>query len=103
VANSLTTTPELKSEHAQPGQGIPPDLQVVVTKDAKLFHAPGCGAIHNKETERTITAKEAMAQGYVPCVRCLRQYMQTASAGHAALESEADADGDAEPIRATGR
>jgi hypothetical protein len=96
VANSLTTAPELKVQMAQPGQGIPPDLQVVVTTDAKLFHAPGCGAIHNKATERTLTAKEAMAQGYAPCLRCLRQYLQTASAGHAALASEADLDGDAD-------
>jgi hypothetical protein len=93
VANSLTG-PELKSEHAQPGHGIPPDMLVVVTADAKVFHVSGCGVIHNKETERTMTAKEAMQQGYVPCLRCLRQYLQTATAGHVALESEADADGD---------
>jgi hypothetical protein len=92
VANSLTVEPELKSEHAQPGQGIPPDMLVVVTADAKVFHVAGCGAIHNKETERTLTAKDAMQQGYVPCVRCMRGYLQTASAGHIALESEADAD-----------
>jgi len=91
VANSLTG-PELKSEHAQPGHGIPPDMLVVVTADAKVFHVAGCGVIHNKETQRTMTAKEAMQQGYVPCLRCLRQYLQTATAGHVALESEADAD-----------
>ena len=93
VANSLTG-PELKSEHAQPGKGVPPDLLVVVTTGAKVFHVPGCGVIHNKDTERTLTAKQAMEQGYVPCLRCLRQYLQTAKAGHVALESEADADGD---------
>ena len=103
VANSLATTPELKSEHAQPGQGIPPDLQVVVTADAKVFHVAGCGVIHNKATERTLTAKEAMQQGYVPCLRCLRQYLQTASAGHAALASEADADLDEDADRASPR
>ena len=85
--------PELKSEHAQPGTGIPPDMLVVVTADAKVFHVAGCGVIHNKDTERTLTAKQAMEQGYVPCLRCLRQYLQTATAGHVALESEADADG----------
>jgi hypothetical protein len=94
VANSLTTAPELKSEHAQAGQGIPPDMLVVVTADAKLFHAPGCGVIHNKATERTLTAKQAMEQGYVPCLRCLREYLHTANAGHSSLESEADADAD---------
>jgi hypothetical protein len=96
VANSLTVTPELKSEHAQTGKDIPPDMQVVVTAGARLFHAPGCGVIHNKETERTLTAKEAMRQGYVPCLRCLREYLHTASAGHIALESEAAANMDAD-------
>jgi hypothetical protein len=105
VANSLTTAPELKSEHAQPGWGIPPDMQVVVTADAKVFHVAGCGVIHNKATERTLTAREAMKQGYVPCLRCMREYLHTASAGHAALETEAglDVDADAErELRVTG-
>ena len=99
VANSLTVTPELKSEHAQPGWGIPADMQVVVTADAKVFHVAGCGVIHNKQTERTLTAKEAIEQGYVPCLRCMREYLHTASAGHVALESEADAEVDVENER----
>jgi hypothetical protein len=105
VANSLTVGPELKSEHAQPGQGIPPDMLVVVTADAKVFHVAGCGVIHNKETERTLTAKEAMQQGYVPCLRCMREYLHTASAGQVALESESEAEVDAEVevLRVTGR
>jgi hypothetical protein len=106
VANSLTTTPELKSDHAQPGWGIPPDMQVVVTADAKVFHVAGCGVIHNKATERTLTAREAMQEGYVPCLRCMREYLHTASAGPAALETEADADVEAEAereLRITGR
>jgi methylphosphotriester-DNA--protein-cysteine methyltransferase len=71
-------------------------MLVVVTADAKVFHVPGCGVIHNKATERTLTAKEAMQQGYVPCLRCLREYLQTARAGHVALETEADADADSD-------
>jgi hypothetical protein len=94
VANSLTTAPELKSEHAQPGWGIPSDMQVVVTTDAKVFHVAGCGVIHNKASERTLTAREAMKQGYVPCLRCMREYLHTASAGHAALEADVEAEGD---------
>ncbi|MGP0021518.1 MAG: anti-sigma factor family protein [Candidatus Sulfotelmatobacter sp.] len=96
VANSLTAGPELKSEHAQPGEGIPPDMLVVVTADAKVFHVAGCGVIHNKATERTLTAKEAMEQGYVPCLRCMREYLHTTAAGHIALEPEADVDADAD-------
>src|SRR5207302_1743147 len=75
--------------------GIPPDMQVVVTADAKVFHVAGCGVIHNKATERTLTAKEAMEQGYVPCLRCMREYLHTAAVGHIALESEADVELDA--------
>lgn len=94
LANSLTVTPPLKSEHAQPGQGIPPDLQVVVSEDAKIFHVAGCDFIHNKDKVRTLTAREAIREGYVPCLRCMRKYMETAGTGHPALGSEADADTD---------
>ena len=79
----------LLSAHAQPARNIPPDMVVVVSADAKEFHVPGCEFIHNKERERTLTAKEAVDQGYVPCVRCLRKYLQTASAGRTSLEMEA--------------
>jgi hypothetical protein len=104
VANSATVGPELKSEHAQPGQGIPSDMKVVVTTDARLFHAPGCGVIHNKDRERTLTAREAIQQGYVPCSRCLREYLHTASVGHVALETEADVEAEEdERLPATGR
>ena len=107
VANSLTAGPELKSEHAQPGQDIPPDLLVVVSADAKIFHVPGCDFIHNKDRERTLTAKEAIQQGYVPCLRCMRKYLQTAAVGHIGLESEADidvdADADEENVRDSGQ
>lgn len=104
VANSVTVGPELKSEHAQPGQEIPPEMKVVITTDARLFHAPGCGVIHNKETERTLTAKEAIQQGYVPCLRCMREYLHTAAAGHSALETEANVDAEEdERFPSTGR
>jgi hypothetical protein len=92
VANSMTVGPELKSEHAQPGAKIPPEMKVVITANARLFHAPGCDVIHNKQTERTITAKEAIQAGYVPCLRCLREYLHTASAGQSESEQVADAD-----------
>jgi methylphosphotriester-DNA--protein-cysteine methyltransferase len=96
VANSLSVAHPLQSEHAQPGHGIPPDMLVVVTAGAKDFHVPTCGVIHNKSTERTITAKEAIDQGYVPCVRCMRKYLETAQLQPASLEFVADAYLDAE-------
>jgi hypothetical protein len=95
-ANSLTAPHPLESEHAQPGHDIPPDMVVVVSEGAREFHRPGCDFIHNKDHERTLTAKEAIRQGYVPCVRCMRKYLETASAGIDSAESEASTDADAD-------
>ena len=78
VARSSSRGPELRSEHAQPGKGVPPDMMVVVSEDGKLFHAAGCAFIHEKNKLRTITAAEASRQGYSPCVRCMKKYLVTA-------------------------
>ena len=78
LASSLTFSPPLKSEHAQPGQNIPPDMLVVVSADARDFHVAGCDFIHNKDKVRTLTAKEAIREGYVPCTRCMRKYLKIA-------------------------
>jgi hypothetical protein len=94
LANSLTISPPLKTEHAQPAHDIPAEMMVVVTADAKVFHAPGCDYIHNKASAKTMTAKEAMSEGYVPCLRCMRKYLDTAQTGHSTLGVEADADED---------
>ena len=69
--------PPAKSILAVPGHDIPPDMQVVISDGSKLFHRPGCPFIHDKSSERTISAKEAMQEGYTPCSRCLRQYLKT--------------------------
>jgi hypothetical protein len=89
IASSRTVPHPLRSEHAQAAHNIPADMVVVVSVDAKEFHAPGCEFIHNKDKERTLTAREAREQGYVPCVRCMRKYLQTANSGHTGLEMEA--------------
>jgi hypothetical protein len=94
-ANSLTVAHPMRSEHAQAGHNIPPDMSVVVSEGAKEFHVAGCPFIHNKDNIRTLTAKEAIRQGYVPCVRCMRKYLETASVPHDGGESEADS---AEPV-----
>lgn len=96
LANSLTVAYPLKSALAQPGHGIPPDMQVVVSTGAKVFHVAGCPFIHNKDTVRTLSAKEAIREGYVPCLRCMRKYLEAASAGHVGSDSESDADIDAD-------
>lgn len=74
--SSVFRQPELRSKHAQPGNGVPPDMMVVVSSDAKIFHASGCPFIHDKAHVRTIVAREALKEGYVPCVRCMKKYLQ---------------------------
>jgi hypothetical protein len=76
-ASSLTVSRPMQSAHAQPAHDIPPDMVVVVSADAKTFHVPGCDVIHNKNTIRTLTAKEAVREGYIPCLRCMRKYLNT--------------------------
>jgi hypothetical protein len=95
LARSLTPNPPLKSEHAQAGHGIPPDMVVVVTEGAKLFHVPGCEVIHNKDKQRTLTAKEATREGYVPCLRCMRKYLNLAGVRRAGANAENDEEGEA--------
>ncbi len=84
LTNSLTRGHFLRSHHAEPANNIPPDLKVVVSDGSKVFHVPGCKFIHDTASERTMTAKEAMQEGYVPCTRCLRQYLKAALTGHSA-------------------
>jgi hypothetical protein len=103
-ASSSTAAHPMLSEMAQLGQNIPPGMAVVVTAGAKEFHRPGCDVIHNKAIERTLTAKEAIREGYVPCVRCLRKYVQTVAERNAAeTEIEANAETRAEDRRARAR
>jgi hypothetical protein len=68
---------ELRSEHARPGNGIPPDMAVVVADDGKTFHVAGCPFIHDKARLRTLAAREALQEGYAPCVRCMKKYLIT--------------------------
>lgn len=68
-------TPQLRSQLAEPGNGIPPDMLVVVSDNGKLFHLAGCEYIHEKNKLRTVTAAEATREGYAPCIRCLRKYL----------------------------
>jgi hypothetical protein len=75
LANTFTYRNPPRSLLAEPGHGIPPEMLVVVSTGSRLFHVAGCEFIHDKATERTITARQAMQDGYVPCVRCLRQYL----------------------------
>ena len=80
VAGSLVLawraqTPAPRQKMARSG-GVPAELQVVVSEHSKLFHLRECALVHQKDNLRTITAGEAVKQGYVPCVRCLGQYVK---------------------------
>jgi hypothetical protein len=66
---------QLRSEHAQPRAGVPPDLVVLASSEGKLFHVAGCTFIHDKAHVRTMVAREAEREGYAPCVRCLVKYL----------------------------
>jgi len=66
---------DLRSEHAQRGAGVPPDLVVLASSEGKLFHVAGCRFIHDKAHVRTMVAREAEREGYAPCVRCLGKYL----------------------------
>jgi methylphosphotriester-DNA--protein-cysteine methyltransferase len=90
LANILSSKHPVKSILAAPGHDIPPDLVVVVSAGSKLFHVPACPFIHDKATERTLTAKEAIQDGYVPCSRCLRQYLKTGLMEHSGVEEASE-------------
>jgi len=91
LARSETINHPLKSEHAQPGYDIPPDMLVLVADDAKVFHVAGCEFIHDKARVRTLTAKQAIEEGDTPCLRCLRKYLSVARTGRPVGDSEAGA------------
>lgn len=73
--SSVFRRPGLRSEHARSSTHVPPDMIVVVAESGKTFHVAGCPFIHEKSNLRTISAREAEKEGYVPCVRCLKKYL----------------------------
>jgi Putative zinc-finger len=88
--SSAFVGPQLRSEHAQPGRGVPPELMVAAAEDGKTFHVAGCPFIHDKAKLRTMTASEARREGYTPCVRCLKKYLSES----ASLDADDDDDGE---------
>jgi hypothetical protein len=70
---------------SEQGVGVPPGMMVEIASGGKTFHVPGCKYLHKhqhqedgREAEgevRLVAAAEAIREGYVPCVRCLRQYL----------------------------
>jgi anti-sigma factor RsiW len=68
----------VRSEHAQPGVHVPPQMMVVVAEAGKTFHVRGCKFIHDK-TVRSLSAEEAMKEGYTPCIRCMGKYLSASA------------------------
>jgi len=77
VARSSVFRPSLRSEHARASNRVPPDMMVLVADGGKTFHVAGCAFIHDKAHLRTIRAQEAEQEGYAPCVRCMKKYIDT--------------------------
>jgi hypothetical protein len=73
---SAPRPPALRSYHAEPGHGVPADMIVAVASDGKTFHVPGCRYLHEEDGVRLVAAAEAIKEGYVPCTRCLREYLR---------------------------
>jgi hypothetical protein len=73
--SSVFSVAEPRSEHAQNGKGVPPDLMVVIYPEGKLFHLPTCSFIHDKSHLQTVAAHEALRQGFAPCARCMKKYL----------------------------
>ncbi|HUJ95484.1 MAG TPA: zf-HC2 domain-containing protein [Terriglobales bacterium] len=74
--SSVFSRPTLRSEHAQPGSGVPPDMMVVITPEGKIFHASArCQFIQDRAHIRSIVARHAIQEGYTPCVRCMKEYL----------------------------
>jgi hypothetical protein len=68
--------PTARSALARPAAPtIPAEMKVVVYGDGKTFHTPQCTFIHDRNQARTMTASEALREGFTPCVRCMRQYL----------------------------
>jgi anti-sigma factor RsiW len=78
ASSASSHQPPLRSELAQSEVAVPPAMLVVVTDHSRIFHVAECRFIHNRKTLRTITAREAQRDGYVPCVRCMKQYLKQA-------------------------
>ncbi len=81
VARSSGVGKNLRSAHAQPGKEVPPDMMVLIYPDGKTFHVAGCTSILDKAHLRSIAAREAMREGYVPCIRCMKKYLNESAQG----------------------
>ena len=69
----------VRSGLSQPGYKGPAELAVVLNVRGKLFHIKGCPFLKEDDGVRNTTAAEAVKEGYLPCIRCLGEYVTTAA------------------------
>jgi hypothetical protein len=70
ATTAAVRAPAARSQHSKPATFQPPTL-VAVTPDGKLFHRPDCTYVHGPV--RLESGQQAIADGYAPCTRCLKQ------------------------------
>lgn len=63
----------LRSQHAQPARAAM-DQTVSVNAEGNLFHQATCKDLH--KPAQSMPASEAIAKGYAPCTRCMRQALE---------------------------
>lgn len=95
--SSVFRHPKLRSEHARASNRVPPDMMVIVAEDGKTFHVAGCPFIHDKTRLRTIPAHQAEQEGYTPCVRCMKKYLDVSASS--TPNPRRDEPADENPIR----
>jgi len=64
-----------RSQMAQHGGGVPPDMMVLASENEKLFHIKGCIFIREQDKVRAMTAAKAEGEGYAPCPHCMKKYL----------------------------
>jgi len=87
ASSSVSKGETLRSEHARPANRVPPDMMVFVAEDGKLFHGgAACPFIHDKAKLRSLHARDAVREGYTPCIRCMKKYLVFISRPHGAID-----------------
>ena len=86
--SSVSSRAILRSAHAHPSNHVPPDMMVIVAEDGKTFHVAGCPFIHDKMRLRKISARNAEQEGYVPCIRCMKKYLDTRTSSSPAQDKD---------------
>ncbi|GAC1430895.1 MAG: hypothetical protein NVS1B11_05550 [Terriglobales bacterium] len=92
---SSSAVPALRSQHSHPaGQSIPGDRMVGVAGNGKTFHVAGYRFIHetDKSKVRTIPARQATQERYMPCIRCMGEYLSQLEVPRREHDEVADAE-----------